>query len=74
MMILTSAKEVIDAPADRVWEMLRDKIRNPHKYVPGVTAVEIVREIGPDSIERRMTITNGSGAKIVYEIISADPA
>lgn len=73
-MILSSAKEPIQASADVIWKLLLDKIRNPQKYVPGVQTVTVVQEFGPDLIEREMFVKDGTGEKTVREIITADPA
>ena len=66
---MTSHREVVKAPASVVWRLLLDKIRRPDKYVPGVEKVEVVAELGPDSIERKMWTGDG---KMIHEIIGAD--
>ena len=47
---------------------LLEKIRRPDKYVPGVTSVEVVKELGGNAIERKMWV----GGKEIHEIIGAD--
>ncbi|CAE7767516.1 unnamed protein product [Symbiodinium sp. CCMP2592] len=66
--ILCSHREVVFAPPSLAWKMLIEKIRRPDKYVPGVTSVEVVKELGGNSIERKMT----AGGKVIHEIIGAD--
>ncbi|WP_227268101.1 AtaL-like protein [Roseobacter weihaiensis] len=73
-MPFTSHKTRIDCAADKLWDMMKDKIRRPDKYVPGVIDVEIVQEFGPDSVERRMVAKDGDGQKTVHETITADDA
>lgn len=73
-MPFTSHKTGINCSADQLWDMMKDKIRRPDKYVPGVIEVQVVQEFGPDSIERRMVAKDGDKQKIVHEIITADPA
>ncbi|CAE7380575.1 unnamed protein product [Symbiodinium natans] len=66
--ILCSHRELIAAPPSLAWKMLLEKIRRPDKYVPGVTSVEVVKELGGHSIERKMT----AGGKVIHEIIGAN--
>ncbi|MEL6339750.1 MAG: AtaL-like protein [Myxococcota bacterium] len=63
----------MNASSEVLWAMLRDKIRRPDKYVPGVVSVEVLSEFGGDSIEREMTVQAGDKQKAVREIITADP-
>jgi len=60
----------VNAPVDRLWALMVEKIRAPQRFVPGVEAVEIVRDLGPLSIERRMQV----GGTLVHELITGDPA
>jgi hypothetical protein len=60
----------VNAPASVVWDKLVQKVRRPDLFVPGVTNVEVVRDISELSIERKMTV---EGGKVVHELISADP-
>lgn len=59
----------VQAPVDRLWALMVEKIRAPQRFVPGVETVEVVREFGPLSIERRMQ----AGGTLVHELITADP-
>ncbi|MEM9761415.1 MAG: AtaL-like protein [Pseudomonadota bacterium] len=65
-------KTAVDAPADRLWSMMVEKIRRPDRYVPGVVSVRVVSEFGPASIEREMVVEASEGRKTVRELISAD--
>lgn len=73
-MPFVSYKTRIDAPADRLWSMMVEKMRHPDRYVPGVVSVRVVSEFGPGSIEREMLVQSDQGEKIVREMISADEA
>ena len=68
--ILVSHREVVQCPPRIVWGLLLEKIRNPAKFVPGVTNVEVVKELGEWSIERKMTAPTGN---VIHEFIGADP-
>lgn len=72
-MPFTSFKTAIEAPAERLWDMLLEKMRRPDKYVPGVVSVDILRAISDMAVERRMVVKDGSREKTVHEIVSADP-
>lgn len=67
-------RSAIDAPAERLWAMMVEKVRHPDRYVPGVISVEVVQEFSELAIERRMVVRDGEGEKVVHEIITADPA
>ena len=67
-------KTTVDAPATRLWSMLKEKIRRPEKFLPGVVSVEIPKEYGPNTVERIMVIEDGKARKTVHEIVSADEA
>ncbi|MEM7731085.1 MAG: AtaL-like protein, partial [Pseudomonadota bacterium] len=74
-MPFTSFKTDINASAERVWEMMVEKIRRPDKYVPGVVSIDVLQQFSELSIERRMTVCGeGNTQKTVREIITADPA
>ena len=69
--ILTSHRVTINATPASVYEHLLLKIRHPERFVPGVSNVEIIEDIGPNCIERKMTLPNG---KIAHEVIGAEPS
>lgn len=54
---MTEATFTIDvqAPVDKIWSILIDKIRNPHNYVPNVTEVEILSD-DETEVRRRMKV------------------
>lgn len=72
-MPFTSFKTEVDASAERLWEMMVEKMRRPDKYVPGVVSVDVVQEFSDLAIERRMTAKEGGAEKTIHEIITADP-
>ncbi|MEJ5989321.1 AtaL-like protein [Ramlibacter sp. PS3R-8] len=57
---------------DTLWSLLLDKIRRPDRYIDGVEQVEILDDIGPMAIERRMHIRSSSHVTAVRERILAD--
>jgi Domain of unknown function (DUF1857) len=59
----------VNASKAVLWEKLLNKIRHPDKYIAGVTNVEIVKEHGELSVERKMQ----QGGRVVHEYITADP-
>jgi len=67
--VFISYKAKVNASVPTVWKVLLDKIRRPDKYVPGVVKVEILKELGPNAIERRMETATG---QVIAETISAD--
>lgn len=73
-MPLANHQELIDAPADKVWAMMREKIERPDKYVPGVVEVDIVNRFDDGAVERVMLARTDAGDKQVREIISASDA
>lgn len=73
-MPFTSFKTAIDAPAERLWALMVEKVRHPDRFVPGVISVEVLHEFSDLAIERRMVVAAPAGEKIVHEIITADPA
>lgn len=66
-------RTIVMASSDRIWELLVDKIRHPDRYVPGVEQVRILQTFGPLSIEREMLVRAAGRAKLVRELIAADP-
>lgn len=68
-MAFFSYRVKVDAPADRLWKLLLEKIRRPVLFVPGIVRVELVREFGEFAVERIMETDRG---KVIHEIISAD--
>ena len=69
--VFVSHREHVAAPPSVVWGLLLEKIRHPEKFVPGVTDVEVVRELGSrHAIERKMV---AGGTTRIHEIIAADP-
>ena len=73
-MPLANQQALIDAPADKVWAMMREKIERPDKYVPGVVEVEIVNRFDDGAVERVMLARGEAGDKRIHEIISASDA
>jgi hypothetical protein len=73
-MPLTSFRAAIDAPAALVWEMMVEKVERPDLYVPGVRRVEIVRRLGPTTVERRMGVGPPGAERDVHELITYDAA
>ena len=71
-MPFTQYRTTIKAPAALIWAMMKEKIRRPDKYVPGVVSVEIPQEFGPHAVERIMVLDDGKARKTVHEIIAAD--
>ncbi len=71
-MPFTQYRATIDAPAALVWAMMKEKIRRPDKYIPGVVSVEFPQEFGPHTVERIMVLDDGKARKTVHEIITAD--
>lgn len=69
---LASTKLKINCSANKLWEMMVEKIRRPDKYVPGVTEVKVLQDFGPLSIEREMIVKNGTEEHTVRELITAD--
>jgi len=67
--VFTNHKVRVSAPVNTIWKVFIEKIRRPDKYVPGVVKVEVVKEISPLAIERRMETATG---QVISEIISAD--
>lgn len=57
---------------ETLWALLVDKIRHPERYVPGVERVEVLRDLGPHAIERRMHLRVGGHLKPVHELVCAD--
>ena len=57
---------------DTLWALLVDKIRNPDRYIAGVEQVEILEDVGPLAIERRMHVRSSSRVTSVRERIVAD--
>ena len=62
----------VNAPASVMWKLLVEKVRKPHKFIPGLEEknVEVIQDIAPLCIERRMTFEND----VIHEIITADEA
>lgn len=73
-MPLAHHQELIDAPADKVWAMMREKIERPDIYVPGVVKVDIVKRFDDGSVERIMVVRTEAGEKTIHEIIAASDA
>src|SRR5690349_4979284 len=60
---------------ETLWALLVDKIRNPDRYIAGVEKVEILEDVGPLAIERRMHLRSASSrVTAVRERIVADEA
>ena len=68
--VLVSHRVDVNAPPLVVYEHLLSKIREPQRFVPGVTDVQILQEFGPHAVERKMRLPNG---KVAHEVIGADP-
>lgn len=60
----------VRAPVETLWALLVEKIRAPQRFVPGVESVEIVRDLGPLAVERRML----AGGAVIHEQIVGDEA
>lgn len=73
-MPLATYKTTVRAPVALLWDMMKDKIERPDKYVPGVTAVEIVNRLGDRTVERVMHVSAARQDNRVHEIISYDDA
>lgn len=59
---------------ETLWALLVDKIRRPDRYIAGVEKVEILEDVGPLAIERRMHVRSSSRLSAVRERIVADEA
>src|SRR5579872_6908753 len=71
-MPLTFHRVEVAAPAALLWELLKDKIEHPDRFLPGVQQVEVRRRLGERSIERVMHLRAGAAEKVIHEIISWD--
>ncbi|MCU0684991.1 MAG: oxidoreductase [Polyangiaceae bacterium] len=59
----------VDAPVERLWRLLEDKVENPGPYVPGVTDVRVLARRA-DGVSRQMCV----GAFVLKEDIQIFPA
>jgi Domain of unknown function (DUF1857) len=73
-MPLTSFRAAVRAPSSVLWQMMRDKVRRPDKYLPNVVHVEIVRELSASAVERVMRVRTGASERTIREVISWDDA
>ena len=60
----------INAPAERLWNLLLRKTEHPEESIAGVTGVVIEERSGPTSLVRRMQL--GPGGPVVRELIVID--
>jgi len=59
--------QVVDAPRERLWELLLDKVENPAMDMPGIESCEIIERDG-DRLTRRTTTM----ARTVTERVAID--
>ncbi len=69
-MPLVNYRVKVHASANKLWDMMLDKMRRPDKYVPGIVRVAILREHSATCIEREMETAQG---KVIRELIVAEP-
>lgn len=71
-MASASYRMTVDCPPDILWGLMIDKVRHPDRYVPDVTEVAVLRELGGDAIERLMVSRHGDFEQVAHEIIGVD--
>lgn len=67
--LLTSHQEFVNAPVEKIWQLLIDKIKHPDKYVPGVKEVVILEEQN-HLVHRRMLLSKDGIEKSIEEFIT----
>ena len=72
-MPLASYKTAVDVPADRLWDLMLDKMEHPDRYVPGIQRVEILKRFDNGDVERVLRVGEGEAAKSIHELVHADP-
>ena len=69
-MPLVAHRVPVNAPAERVWSLMLDKVEHPERYVPGVVSSEILDRPEPNVVLRSMNLETPQGTKVIRELIS----
>ena len=71
-MALVGYRTRVDAPVDVLWKDLLEKVETPEKFIAKVTRSEILRRLGPNTVDRLMYMDDSTGEKPTREIITFD--
>jgi len=71
---LVNQQQVVNAPVEHVWEMIKQKIEHPEVYSSGIKSVTIVQRFPDGAVERLMETQTPGGSKTIREVISYSDA